>query len=97
MNEWQRYEFCEAAGLFLQLTRHNHVARPRDGVLHAAVHDRDVAMQTNAVRLTMAFEPFFGIHLVGTNDGANLVVKNFCGSTRQRSKTCILEALQVVA
>ena len=96
MNEWQRNEFRKATGFLLQFARDNHVASPRDGVLHTAVHDGDVAVQTNAVRLTMALEPFFGVHLVGTDDGANLIVKNFCCSARQGSETSVFESLQVL-
>ena len=53
-------------------------------------------MQPNGVCLTVALKPLFGIHFVGTNDCANIVVQNFSSCTGKRCKASFFKCGEAV-
>ena len=79
----QADELGEATRHLLQRTGTQHVTRPTLGVLDAAEHDRDVRAQAHFVRRRMTVEPLISGDLVGTQNGANIVIENLGGGSRQ--------------
>ena len=79
----------------LQGTGTQHVTRPTLGVLDAAKHDRDIRTQAHFVRRRMTVEPFVSGDLVGAQNGADIVVENLSGGSRQRRQPRLLQPQQV--
>ena len=83
VHERQRHELSEAAGFFLQIADAQQVSRPVGISIDMAEHDRGGGAQADGVRIAHHIEPLFGVHLVRTDDGADLVVEDLGRRARQ--------------
>jgi hypothetical protein len=52
-------------------------------------------VQTDAVGGTVGVEPLLGVDLVGAENGADLVVEDLGGGSRQRGEAGVLEPAEV--
>jgi len=48
------------------------------------------------VRRPVGFQPLLGVDLVGADDGADVIVQDFSGGSRERLETRALQADQVL-
>jgi hypothetical protein len=79
-NEGQWHEFGYAAGALLQGAHAQEMPGPMARRIDVPVHDCRRGPQARTVRRFDDGKPFIGAQLVGANNGANFIVKNFGGS-----------------
>ena len=83
VDEGQRHELGEAAGLRLQAPHPQQVPRPMLRPLHMAVHDGGGGPEAGAVGGLHDLQPLFGVDLVRADLGAHLVVQYLRGGAGQ--------------
>ncbi len=96
VHEGQGHELGEAARLALQVAGPHQVPGPGPGPLDGPEHDGDVGPQPDAVGGAVRLEPLFGVDLVGTQHGTDLVVEDLGRGAGQGGQPGFLEAPQVV-
>ena len=93
-HERQRHQFGDAAGSHLEIAQPHQMPRPMARTVDMAVHDRRRGLEADAVRRLDDVEPLLRVDLVGADDGADFVVKDFCGGAGQGAESGFLQPLQ---
>ena len=91
VDEGQRDELGEAAGLGLEVAECEEMARPGQRGLDMAEHDRRGRAETDLVRGAHHLEPRRGTDLVRADDGADLVVEDLGRGAGQRAEPRLLQ------
>ena len=73
MDKGQRNELGKAACLLLERAQLHQMFGPVFISFDMAKHDRCSGLETNAVRRTHHGQPFLGVHLIWTDDGADII------------------------
>ena len=87
MYERQGDELGETAAALLQVEGDDEVTGLVQRLLDRAEHDGDVRRQANTVRCLMGVEPFLGVDLVRTQDGADAVVEDLGRRSGERTQS----------
>src|SRR5918998_2824428 len=91
VDERQRDELGEAASLGLYIAQDEEVSGPVYRAFHVPEHDRRRGAQAQRVRYAHDLRPLGGVHLVGADDLAYLVLEDLRRRPRQRPQPRLLE------
>ena len=95
VDERQRHELGESAGLLLQRPGAHEVPGPVTRLLDRAEHDRDVRAQADAVGDPVHLQPLLGVDLVRAQDRPGLVVEDLGSGAGQRAKARVPKPQEV--
>src|SRR5580704_3036857 len=91
VNEAERNEFGEAAGLRMNLAEERELTDPVGGSFHVSVHEGRGAANAALVRSADDFPPLRGGEFVTRENLADVVVENFGGGAGERIEAVIAQ------
>ena len=87
-----RDKALKAVGLFIEFAQQDHVLKALFKRFNRSKQHRTVRWQPNFVSLTVNLEVFSRTFLAVADNGPNIVIEDFCTTTRKRGQAGVFEA-----